>query len=55
MGFLKSFPPPKKSLNMPISHFTHKSLAPDQFLRGVKICAEHFQHLSDIDRLLKQI
>ena len=27
---------------MPIPHFTHKNLAPDQFLRGVKICRKYF-------------
>ena len=39
---------------MLIPHFTHKNLAPDQFLDVPKL-AEHLQHFSYIDRLLKQI
>ena len=55
MGFIKSFPPPKKKFfKMPISHFTHKNLAQANF-HVVSKFAEHLQHFNDIDRLLKQI
>ena len=37
-GFLIVIFPPKKFLKMPILHFTHKNLALDQFLHGVKFC-----------------
>ena len=37
-GFLIVIFPQKKFLKMPILHFTHKNLALDQFLHGVKFC-----------------
>ena len=54
MVFLKSFFPKKKFLKCPFLILNIKALLQTNFYILSKF-AEHLQHFSDIDRLLKQI